>query len=153
PDVLAAAKLDGMPQSRARAIRAAARVFADSGVVLAQTEDALLSKLARVKGIGDWTVQYIALRAFGQPDAFPASDLVLLPAAGNGHPVSVLALRARGERRRPARSDAAGYLWRSAAEEDSDLPIAAGSHTGPASAPSLAAGLPLLRHSRRTRPG
>jgi AraC family transcriptional regulator of adaptative response / DNA-3-methyladenine glycosylase II len=155
PEALAAAKLEGMPQARARAVRSAARLFADSGVVLAQTEDALLSKLARVKGIGDWTVQYIALRAFGQPDAFPASDLVLLRAAGNGYPLSVPALRARAERWRPWRSYAAVYLWRSAADEDDDLPIAAGSHSAPASAPGLATGLSLLRlrHGRLARPG
>ena len=155
PEALASAKLDGMPQARARAIRSAARVFADSGVVLAQTEDALLARLARVKGIGDWTVQYIALRAFGQPDAFPASDLVLLRAAGNGHPLSVPGLRARAERWRPWRSYAAVYLWRSAANEDADLPIAAGSHSAPAIAPSLATSLSLLRlrRGRLARPG
>jgi AraC family transcriptional regulator of adaptative response / DNA-3-methyladenine glycosylase II len=153
PEALTAAKLEGMPRARARAVRSAARLFADSGVVLAQTQDAMLSKLARVKGIGDWTVQYIALRAFGQPDAFPASDLVLLRAAGNGHPLSVSALRARAERWRPWRSYAAVHLWRSAADEDADLPIAAGLHTAPAISPSLATGLSLFRHGRLARPG
>ncbi|HEX7251910.1 MAG TPA: AlkA N-terminal domain-containing protein, partial [Thermoanaerobaculia bacterium] len=155
PEALAAVKLDGMPQTRARAIRSAARVFAESGVVVAQTEETLLSKLARVKGIGDWTVQYIALRAFGQPDAFPASDLVLLRAAGNGHPLSVPDLRARAERWRPWRSYAAVYLWRSAADEETVWPLAAGSSSAPApiSAPSPGAGLSLLRHGRLARPG
>jgi len=153
PETLTAAKLDGMPQARASAIRSAARVFAASGVVLAQTEDALLSKLARVKGVGDWTLQYIALRAFGQPDAFPASDLVLLRAAGNGHPLSEADLRARAERWRPWRAYAAVYLWRSATDEDADWRIAAASRAAPTSVPSLGAGLSLIRQGRLARPG
>ena len=34
-------------------------------------------------GIGPWTADYVAMRALGDPDAFPATDLVLRRALGN----------------------------------------------------------------------
>ena len=37
--------------------------------------DQVLAKLKELPGIGDWTVQYFAMRVFGWPDAFPYSDL------------------------------------------------------------------------------
>jgi 3-methyladenine DNA glycosylase/8-oxoguanine DNA glycosylase len=33
-------------------------------------------------GIGPWTVEYVAMRAMRDPDAFPAGDLVLRKALG-----------------------------------------------------------------------
>ena len=35
-----------------------------------------------MRGVGPWTIEYIAMRALGWPDAFPAGDLVLLRALG-----------------------------------------------------------------------
>jgi AraC family transcriptional regulator of adaptative response / DNA-3-methyladenine glycosylase II len=74
-----------------------------------------------LRGIGDWTAQYVALRALGEPDAFPASDLVLRRiAAGSGAPVSVSELQATGEAWRPWRGYAAMHLWRAAADRHVD---------------------------------
>ena len=39
-----------------------------------------IESLTRIPGIGDWTAQYIALRALGEPDAFPAADLGIIKA-------------------------------------------------------------------------
>ena len=39
-------------------------------------------ELKALPGIGDWTAQYVAMRAFRDADAFPASDLGLIHAAG-----------------------------------------------------------------------
>jgi len=39
-----------------------------------------IESLTRISGIGDWTAQYIALRALGEPDAFPAADLGIIKA-------------------------------------------------------------------------
>jgi AraC family transcriptional regulator of adaptative response / DNA-3-methyladenine glycosylase II len=36
---------------------------------------ALIAALTAWPGIGDWTAQYVALRALGEPDAFPAAEL------------------------------------------------------------------------------
>ncbi|MDE2274160.1 MAG: 3-methyladenine DNA glycosylase 2, partial [Gammaproteobacteria bacterium] len=69
-----------------------------------------------IVGIGDWTAQYVAMRAFNEPDAFPASDLVLLRAAGNGRALTPAELRQRAEDWRPWRAYAAMYLWRAAAD-------------------------------------
>ena len=129
--VLAETTLTGLPQVRASAIRSLARAFVSARVESGQIDEALLAGLAKVKGIGEWTVQYIALRALGQPDAFPVSDLVLLRVAGEGHPLTVAALRERAERWRPWRGYAAVYLWRSAADEPEDLrTVEAGSVVG-----------------------
>ncbi len=50
------------------------------------------------------------MRAVKQPDAFPANDLVLLRAVGQGTPLTAAALRKRAERWRPWRAYAALYL-------------------------------------------
>jgi AraC family transcriptional regulator of adaptative response / DNA-3-methyladenine glycosylase II len=61
-------------------------------------------------GIGDWTAQYIAMRALRWPDAFPAADLGLLKASGASSPSR---LRKTAEAWRPWRAYAAMYLWES----------------------------------------
>jgi AraC family transcriptional regulator of adaptative response / DNA-3-methyladenine glycosylase II len=115
-DAVADAALPGMPQVRARAIRSLARAVVGGRVTLFGTEEATLKSLGRIRGIGDWTAQYIAMRALRQPDAFPASDLVLLRTAGEGSPLTDTALRNRAEGWRPWRAYAAVYLWRAAAD-------------------------------------
>ncbi len=59
-------------------------------------------------GIGDWTAQYIAMRALRWPDAFPAGDLGLLKALGATSPRRLLETAAAW---RPWRAYAAMYLW------------------------------------------
>ncbi len=113
---LAQAHLAGMPQARARAIRALAQAVVSGRIGLAGTDEASLDALARIPGIGDWTAQYIAMRALRQPDAFPAGDLVLRRMAGEGRLLAPGALRERAERWRPWRAYAAIYLWRAAAD-------------------------------------
>ncbi len=54
--------------------------------------------LRAIPGIGEWTAQYIAMRAFNEPDAFPSGDLVLRRMAGN---CSARELDAASERWRP----------------------------------------------------
>lgn len=64
--------------------------------------------LAGLRGIGPWTVEMIALRSLGDPDAFPATDLGLKRAAatlGMADPV------AASQRWRPWRAYATQYLW------------------------------------------
>ena len=71
-----------------------------------------LSVLSRLPGFGPWTTQVIAMRALGDPDAFPATDLGVRRAAESlGLPASPAALIARAERWRPWRAYAVQYLW------------------------------------------
>ena len=67
-----------------------------------------LQQLRELPGIGDWTAEYVAMRALNEPDAFPASDLGLLRASGMHDPRE---LQARAEAWRPWRAYAAMYLW------------------------------------------
>ena len=71
--------------------------------------ETLLTRLREIPGIGDWTAQYVAMRALGEPDAFPSGDLGLLRALGLG---TAKELERRAEAWRPWRAYAAMYLWR-----------------------------------------
>lgn len=48
----------------------------------AQTLESFVQKATALPGIGPWTAHYMALRAMGLPDAFPAGDLVLQQVLG-----------------------------------------------------------------------
>jgi 3-methyladenine DNA glycosylase/8-oxoguanine DNA glycosylase len=61
-----------------------------------------------VRSIGKWTAQYVAMRALGEPDAFPSADVGLLRALGLR---SSRELEQRSEAWRPWRAYAAMYLW------------------------------------------
>jgi AraC family transcriptional regulator of adaptative response / DNA-3-methyladenine glycosylase II len=75
-------------------------------------------RLTRLPGIGPWTAQYIALRALGEPDAFPSGDLGIIQALGrNGAKPTQGQILARAEAWRPWRAYAATYLWNSLAEK------------------------------------
>jgi AraC family transcriptional regulator of adaptative response / DNA-3-methyladenine glycosylase II len=120
PATLAAAELRsiGLTAARARALRELARSVAAGGVDFAAPVEEVTSSLAALPGLGDWTAQYIALRALGEPDAFPAADLVLRKmAAGEATPLSTRALAARAENWRPWRGYAVLHLWAAAAEQ------------------------------------
>jgi AraC family transcriptional regulator of adaptative response / DNA-3-methyladenine glycosylase II len=67
-----------------------------------------IAALCALPGIGDWTAQYIAMRALRWPDAFPAADLGLLKAFGATSPRRLLDAAAAW---RPWRAYAAMYLW------------------------------------------
>jgi AraC family transcriptional regulator of adaptative response / DNA-3-methyladenine glycosylase II len=71
-----------------------------------------LSVLSSLPGFGPWTTQVVAMRALGDPDAFPAADLGVRRAAESlGLPTTPAALIARAERWRPWRAYAVQYLW------------------------------------------
>jgi AraC family transcriptional regulator of adaptative response / DNA-3-methyladenine glycosylase II len=68
-----------------------------------------ITSMKRVPGIGDWTTQYVAMRALGEPDAWPSGDLILRRMAGGLTP---RALERRADAWRPWRSYAVMLLWR-----------------------------------------
>lgn len=100
PATLAGADLAkiGLPRARAEALRAISDAFASTH------PPASAEELLPLRGIGDWTAQYVAMRAFRDPDAFPASDLGLIRAAGAN-------VAAQAEEWRPWRAYAAIHLW------------------------------------------
>ncbi len=106
---LATAEISGMPATRARALRALAAAVS-RGLAIDERQDlaAVRAALLDLPGIGPWTVEYVAMRALRDPDAFPSGDLVLRNALGA---VSAREALARAESWRPWRAYAAMHLW------------------------------------------
>ena len=105
-----------LPRTRANAVVHLARAVA-SGELRFEPYgdlDQAVARLTALPGVGEWTAQYVAMRALGEPDAFPASDLGLLRAAGRWMRLATPAsLEAKAEEWRPWRSYAAMHLWHS----------------------------------------
>jgi AraC family transcriptional regulator of adaptative response / DNA-3-methyladenine glycosylase II len=104
----------GLPEARARALRALAGAVAAGRVRLDAGADArdVVTTLRAIPGIGAWTAEYIAMRVLGDPDAFPAGDLGVRRALGNGHgPVTPEVAERRSEAWRPWRAYAVMHLW------------------------------------------
>lgn len=104
----------GVPRARAGALGALAEACASGELDLEGgfAPEAARERLEALPGIGPWTAEYVALRALGVPDAFPASDLGLRRALGRGGKLlSTAALTQRAERWRPWRGYAAMLLW------------------------------------------
>ncbi len=102
----------GMTSARADCLRALARSVAEGRLQLAPTAapETVIERLRELPGIGDWTAQYIAMRALRWPDAFPAADLGIRKALEMPSTRDVLAA---AEAWRPWRAYAAMYLWNS----------------------------------------
>lgn len=117
PQKLMRAKLEnlGIIASRAQTIRSVARVVVNGTLSFdaAQASGSFCESLKAIKGIGDWTAEYVAMRALKDPDAFPASDLGLLRAFDRpGHErMKAGELATRAEAWRPWRAYAALLLW------------------------------------------
>jgi AraC family transcriptional regulator of adaptative response / DNA-3-methyladenine glycosylase II len=103
----------GLVRSRAATIRslAAGVKCGDVDFDFSQDPDEFCEKLKSIKGIGDWTAQYIAMRVLKHPDAFPTADLGLLKAIDAPNRVSSTTLSQRAESWRPWRAYAALLLW------------------------------------------
>ena len=106
----------GMPGARAHAIATLARAVRDGVLRFDRSQglDDFVAACCALRGFGDWTAQYIAMRALGHRDAFPAGDLILRRAANpGGDPLSIPALRERSRAWSPYRAYAVLHLWRS----------------------------------------
>lgn len=104
----------GMPQARGRAVANIAQAALADPTLFERgaSLDEAIAKLCAVRGIGEWTAHYIAIRALREPDAFPASDIGLLRAlAENGARPTPKAVLERAEAWRPWRAYAAQHLW------------------------------------------
>lgn len=112
PAVLADANLAvaGLTKESSAAVRALARAVCDGVIDFERTVDTsvFLEQLDEIPGIDRRTAGYVAMRALGDPDAFPAGDEGLVCALGLK---TASELEARAEVWRPWRSYAAMYLW------------------------------------------
>ncbi len=115
PRVMAAATEDeigklGITGKRARTLMALGRAVAGGDLALepgGRVEETL-ARLREIPGIGEWTAQYIAMRALSWPDAFPHTDLGIRKALGESDPKKILQM---AEKWRPWRAYAAVHLW------------------------------------------
>ena len=119
PRTLADAELTriGLPRARAQAINTIARALCDGSVDFRpeQSLHDFVANWCELPGIGAWTAHYIAMRALGHPDAFPAADLVLRKMLGDGGvSLSARAVESLAERWRPWRAYAVMHVWRNA---------------------------------------
>jgi len=114
PGTLAAADLAaiGLTNKRVETVRGFAEAVATGALDLEAPRgvDDFVARFVALPGIGPWTAHYVAMRALGEPDAFPSSDLGLKHASGG------VDLDDRSERWRPWRSYAALHLWASLAD-------------------------------------
>jgi AraC family transcriptional regulator of adaptative response / DNA-3-methyladenine glycosylase II len=118
PDAAATAALSaqavaaiGVPLARARTIVALARAVVDGRLLLEPGAPVVpaMRALLEIPGVGEWTAEYVAMRALGWPDAFPAGDLGVQRALGV---TTARAARQRAEAWRPWRAYAVMHLWR-----------------------------------------
>jgi DNA-3-methyladenine glycosylase II len=128
PADLAAADLTGigMPGKRIAALQGFAAAVASGEVAIERQEtaaasgtlDAMRAALLALPGIGPWTVEYVAMRAWRDADAWPATDLVLMQTIAARDPALVRATqqRARTDAWRPWRAYAAMHLWNEIAD-------------------------------------
>jgi AraC family transcriptional regulator of adaptative response / DNA-3-methyladenine glycosylase II len=103
----------GIVRARAGAIVELAQAVVRGAVALAPDAPlaATLAGLRAIRGIGEWTAQYVAMRALGWSDAFPAGDLVLMRALGVASPA---AAQRAARAWQPWRARAVVHLWRRA---------------------------------------
>lgn len=100
----------GLTERRAQTIQSVARATVDAHLVLepGADQDRMLARFLALPGIGEWTANYVAMRALRMADAFPHGDLALCKALGGVKPREAQAI---SEAWRPWRAYAALYLW------------------------------------------
>jgi len=94
----------GITTNRAATLRRLASAVIDGSLNFDTAQDpaAFRESLLAIPGIGEWTAQYVAMRALKNPDAFPAADLGLLRAFD----------MPGQERLRPAHLEEMSQAWR-----------------------------------------
>ena len=132
PDPVALTELDpaalALPQPRRRAVTRLVAALAAGEVDLSAGNDWHQARvlLLALPGLGPWTVETIAMRALGDPDAFLPTDLgVRLAAATLGLPPTPAALTAHSSAWRPWRAYAVQHLWATGDHPVNHLPARA----------------------------
>jgi DNA-3-methyladenine glycosylase II len=91
-------------------------VVPTSRAIARMENDAIISQLTTIRGVGPWTVEMLLMFKLGRPDVLPATDFGVRKGFALTYKLADLPtpaeLLAHGERWRPYRSIAAWYLWR-----------------------------------------
>ncbi|MEV5752347.1 AlkA N-terminal domain-containing protein [Actinoallomurus sp. NPDC052308] len=130
PGVDALAELDpetlAFPRARRTTLTTLIGALADGGIDLSAGSDWGRARelLAALPGLGPWTVEIIAMRALGDPDAFTPTDLGVRAAArALGLPVTPAALTRHAAAWRPWRAYAVQYLWATGEHAINRMPV------------------------------
>jgi AraC family transcriptional regulator of adaptative response / DNA-3-methyladenine glycosylase II len=128
PEALAAVDPEtlAMPRSRRTTFTTLVRHLTDGELHLGVDSDwaETRARLLALPGFGPWTVEVIAMRALGDPDAFLPGDLGIRRAAKElGLPSTPAALTARAAAWRPWRAYAVQYLWATDSHPINYLPV------------------------------
>ncbi|MGW8948964.1 AlkA N-terminal domain-containing protein [Streptomyces sp. NPDC055709] len=128
PDALADVDPETLafPRSRRTTLTTLFGALADGTLRLGPDSDwnEARAQLAALPGFGPWTVEAIAMRGLGDPDAFLPTDLgIRHAAAGLGLPSTPAALTARAAAWRPWRAYAVQYLWATGDHPINRLPV------------------------------
>ncbi|MEU2434224.1 AlkA N-terminal domain-containing protein [Streptomyces sp. NPDC007861] len=128
PQALAGLDPDSLafPKARRTTLTTLIAALADGTLRLGADSDwdEARARLGELPGLGPWTVESIAMRALGDPDAFLPTDLgVRRAAAGLGLPSTPAALTARAAAWRPWRAYAVQYLWATGDHPINHLPV------------------------------
>jgi AraC family transcriptional regulator, regulatory protein of adaptative response / DNA-3-methyladenine glycosylase II len=125
PAAIAAAGPDrlALPRARGRAFIGLAQALASGALDLGAGPGAAREALSALPGIGPWTVETVAMRALGDRDAFPATDLGVRAAARRlGLPDDAGGLTRHAEGWRPWRAYAVQHLWATGTHPVNRLP-------------------------------
>jgi AraC family transcriptional regulator of adaptative response / DNA-3-methyladenine glycosylase II len=104
----------GIVGQRIAAIKQIAEMVGNNDLTIDCTAstDSFVEKICSIKGIGEWTAYYIAMRALSDPDAFPYSDLILRRAATRpGDTLTAKQLLQLSEAWKPWRAYSVILLW------------------------------------------
>lgn len=124
PDALLAAEPEaltavGLSRRKAEYVRGIAAAFRDDGLSRdafgAMTDEEVIERLVRIRGVGTWTAKIFLMFALGRPDVFPVEDLGIRRGMTTlfGE-LSAAEMLDVAERWRPERTRASLYLWRAA---------------------------------------
>ena len=116
PSLSEAARALGITRQKQAAIHGLAQLLQNGALRLEPGADvaATVATLQTLPGVGDWTAQYIAMRALSWPDALPASDVALHRALGlQAHPRAAQATLAVAQAWQPWRSYGVIRAWAS----------------------------------------
>ncbi|HEY1561766.1 MAG TPA: AlkA N-terminal domain-containing protein [Caulobacteraceae bacterium] len=125
---LSEAAIGGMPGSRAQSIVKLATAVSANPRLIERAEDVetSINRLCALPGVGEWTANYIAMRALRETDAFPAADIGLMRALEtNGRRPRPSELDLISQSWRPWRAYAAMHLWTAPSKKEKSHELAA----------------------------
>jgi len=125
PYALSTARLEavGVPKRRSRCIQALAKAVHEGALRLdgSASLDVAVEGLRSINDVSATTAEYIAMRVYREPDAFPMNNTWLRKAISqNGLPVSLSELESHSDSWRPWRAYAAMHLWDSFVADETD---------------------------------